>query len=320
MIASYKPGDLVASRDGYGDGLVQLGENHPDIVVVDADLAKSTKAIVFAKKFPSHFKYMGICEADMVSMAAGMARCGKVPFVSSFASFLVKRALDQIRVSVAYSQTNVKLTGSHAGIATGQDGPTGQSILDLAIMRAMPNFHVFVPADYYETVACTQAMYDTVGPCYMRTCREKTPIVFDGVPEFRPGQSVLLREGTDASIVACGAMIGEALAAAALLEKEKISVSVLNASSLKPLDSKAIDREAQKSVLVSAEDATVNGGLGSAIAERIAENRWPARLVRVGVQDTFAESGQAHELFEKYGMSAQAIAEKLKNALKQERK
>lgn len=306
----YKKGDKAATRDGYGDALAELGEKHGEIIVMDADLAKSTKSIVFGKKFPERFKYVGISEADMVSMAAGLARCGKVPFASSFACFLVNRALDQIKVSVAYSETNVKLCGSHGGIMTGEDGPTGQGIMDIAVMRGVPGFRVLVPSDYYEAIACTNAMHRIRGPCYMRTCREKTVVLHDSVPEFAPGKAELLAEGSDAAIIACGALVPEAMKASEMLREKGVSASVLNCASIKPLDTEAVAREARKGIIVSAEDGIVNG-LGSAVAEVVAEHGINARLLRIGLHNTFGESGKAFDLLKKYGMDAGAITEKV---------
>ena len=319
MIQPYKKGEKAATRDAYGDALLELGEKHGEIVALDADLAKSTKSIVFGKKFPDRFRYIGISEADMVSMGAGLARCGKVPFVSSFASFLLNRSLDQIKISVSYSQTNVKIIGSHGGTMTGQDGPTGQSVFDIAVTRSIPYLNVVVPADYYETVAATNAMYEIKGPCFMRTCREKTDILYDRVPDFRFGKADLLREGKDASIIACGSMVPEAMRAAQLLQKEGISASVLNCASIKPLDVKAVEKECKKGVVVSAEDG-INTGLGSAVAEVIADRGMGTRLVRVGLNDSYAESGKSSDLLKKYEMDADAIAKKLATALKRQRK
>ncbi|HLC79669.1 MAG TPA: transketolase C-terminal domain-containing protein [archaeon] len=313
-IAQYKIGEKVATRDAYGDALLELGERHTDIVCLDADLAKSTKSILFGKKFPDRFRYVGISEADMVSMAAGLARCGKVPFASSFASFVVNRALDQMRISVAYSQTNVKIVGSHGGIVTGEDGPTGQEIMDIAIMKNMPNFNVLVPADYYETVACTNAMYYNAGPFYMRTCREKTPILYESVPDFKLGEANVLQEGKDAAIIACGSLVGQAMKAASILKSQNISVSVLNCASIKPFDSKSVEKECSKGIVVSAEDGVI-GGLGSSIAEIIAEKRIDCKLFRVGLNSTFAESGKAPDLLAKYEMDANAIVERVKKGL-----
>ncbi len=315
----YKKGDKAATRDGYGDALLELGSKHEEIVALDADLAKSTKSILFGKAFPGRFRYVGISEADMVSMAAGLARCGKVPFASSFACFVVNRALDQMRVSVAYSQTNVKIVGSHGGISTGDDGPTGQEIMDIAVMRSMPNFNVFVPADYYETVACTRAMYENTGPAYMRTCREKTEILYDSVPDFRLGKADILKDGGDASIIACGALVQEAMKASRMLESKGISVSVVNCASIKPFDFQTVGKECGKGLVVSAEDGVVNG-LGSAVAEVIAEQKLGARLLRVGLKGGFAESGKAAELLKKYNMDAEAIARNVVNGLEADRK
>ena len=314
----YKKGEKVATRDGYGDALVMLGEKHQEIIVMDADLAKSTKSILFGKKFPERFKYVGISEADMVSMAAGLAKCGKVPFISSFASFLVNRGLDQMKISVAYSDTNVKICGSHSGLMTGEDGPTGQGIMDLAIVRAIPNFRVFAPSDYYEAIACTRAMYENKGPFYMRTCREKTEVLNEEEPEFRIGKATVMREGRDASIVACGSLVPEAMKAAESLSKQGVSVSVLNCASIKPLDVKAIEKEAEKGLIVTAEDGIVNG-LGSAVAEVIAESRAECRLIRVGLNNEFGESGKPFSLLAKYGMDAAAISKKVTIGLNQNR-
>ncbi|VVB99420.1 1-deoxy-D-xylulose-5-phosphate synthase [uncultured archaeon] len=316
--SNYSKGDKAATRDGYGDALALLGGLHEEIVAMDADLAKSTKSIIFGKKFPHRFRYAGISEADMVSMAAGLARCGKVPFVSSFAGFLVNRSLDQIKIDVAYSETNVKIVGSHGGIMTGEDGPTGQSIMDLAVTRSIPKLNVLVPADYYEAVACTNAMYTNNGPFYMRTCREKTEVLSDSEPEFRLGKATIMAEGRDATIIACGPLVSEALKAAEALSKQGISVSVLNCASIKPLDTKAIEKEAGKGLIVSAEDGVVNG-LGSAVAEAIAESGTECRLIRVGLENSFAESGKAYDLLAKYGMDAAAIAKKVAIGMNQNR-
>ncbi len=312
----HNKGDFVATRDGYGDALVVLGEAHEDIVVLDADLAKSTKSILFGKKFPNRFKYMGISEMDMISTAAGLARSNKVPFASSFAAFVVNRALDQIRVNVAYSNTNVKIVGSHAGLLTGQDGPTGQGIMDIAIMRSVPNFSVLAPSDYYEAMACTELMYETKGPFYMRTAREKTMIVHESVPDLKLGKIEVLREGEDASIVACGSLVPEALKASFELEKKGVFVSVLNCFSIKPFDASAIVRESKKGFIVSVEDGIVNG-LGSAIAEVIAEKNLSVKLKRIGLNNGFGESGDPWDLLAKYKMDSKGIVETILSGLKE---
>lgn len=309
-MSDYKKGEKAASRDSYGKALIELGEKDNDVIVMDADLAKSSKAIDFGKKFPERFKYVGISEQDMVSMAAGLARTGKKPFISSFACFLPTRGYDQIRVSVAYSNTNVKITGSHGGIMTGKDGPTGQGITDLALMRNLPNVNVFVPGDVIETIACIRAMYENEGPFYMRTCREKTLIYNEGVPEVKPGSSFKLRDGKDASIIAIGGLVPEALKAADLLSKKGIESEVLNPVSLKPIDEKAIMKACENGVVVSAEDGVVEA-LGAQVAEIIAENNMDTKLVRVGLNNTFAESGNAWDLLKKYEMDAEAIAKRV---------
>lgn len=306
---------MAATRDAYGDALEELGEKHGDIVVMDADLAKSTKAIVFGKKFPERFRYIGICEADMVSMAAGLAQCGKVPFVSSFASFLLNRSLDQIKISVSYSKTNVKIVGSHGGSMTGQDGPTGQSVFDIAVTRSIPHLNVVVPADYNETIAATRAMYEIKAPCFMRTCREKTDVLYDNVPDFKFGKADLLANGKDASIIACGSIVPQAMKAREMLKKQGFDVAVLNSASIKPLDVKAIEKECKKGIVASVEDGVVNG-LGGAVAEVIAEKGIGAQLIRVGLHNSYSESGKAQDLLKKYEMDAPAIAKKLLAALK----
>ncbi len=310
----YKIGDKAATRDGYGDALLDLGLHHTDIVVLDADLAKSTKSILFGRKFPDRFKYVGISEADMVSMGAGLARCGKVPFVSTFASFF-NRAIDQIRVSVAYSRTNVKMVGSHGGIITGEDGPTGQEISDIAIMKSIPNLNVLVPADYYETVACTRAMYENEGPVYMRTVREKTGILFDKIPEFEFGKAQVLRDGADAAIIAIGPLVAESMKAAKMLHEKGVSVSVLDCASIKPIDFKAIEKEARKNWVFSAEDGVVHG-LGGAVAEIIAQKNFGCRLAMIGMGNSFAESGKSAELYKKYGFDSESICRKVSDCIK----
>ncbi len=310
----YKKGDKAATRDTYGQALVELGEKHEDIVVMDADLAKSSKAYDFAKVFPDRFKYAGIAEQDMVSMAAGLATAGKTPFISSFACFLPTRGYDQIRVSVAYSNTNVKITGSHGGLMTGKDGPTGQGITDLALMRNLPNMHVLLPADVQETIACTRIMYENKGPFYMRTAREKTIVLQDEVPDLKLGSSSLLKEGSDASIIAIGAMVPEALKAADMLKEKGISTSVLNTYSLKPIDEKAVVKACENEVVVSVEDGIVEA-LGASVAEIIAEKRINPKLFRVGLNNRFAESGDAFDLIKKYEMDANAIVKRIEKGL-----
>ena len=311
-----KKGEFIATREGYGDAIVEVGEMHPNAVVLDADLAKSTRSLKFGKKFPDRFWYVGINEADLISTAAGLALSGKIAFASSFAAFITNNAFDQLKMSVCYSNANVKVIGSHGGLITGQDGPSAQAIMDVSIMRTLPGMAVIVPADYYETKKATHAIAKHVGPCYLRTTREGIPVLFDDSCEFEIGKAQVLEEGADVCIVACGAMVSEALEARKLLSQKKISVSVINSPSIKPLDSKTILKAASKSnLVVSCEDHSIIGGLGSAVAETLSENQ-PKKLVRIGVRDVFGESGRARELLEKYSMDSKAIAKAVENGLK----
>jgi transketolase len=307
---------MKSIRDGYGDGLVKLGKLKPEVVVLDAGCSDSTRTEWFGKQFPERFFNMGISEADMVCAAAGFSTCGKVAFATSFAGFLLGRTMDQIFVSLAYSNTNVKLVGSHAGISVGEDGPTAQSINDIAMMRAMPRMNVVVPADAKEAEKATIALASIYGPAYIRLARSESEEFFDDSYEFKLGKAVVLKKGTTASILACGVMVQESMAAAKMLEQEGIDVSVINMSSIKPLDVQAVIDAAKTSVIITAEDHNIIGGLGSAVAEVIAEKKLNVSFKRIGVLDRFAESGPGKELFEKYGLSARHIAEAVKNLIK----
>lgn len=313
---SPQKGELIATREGYGDAIVEVGEKYKNAVVLDADLAKSTRSLKFGKKFPDRFWYVGINEADLISTAAGLALSGKIAFASSFAAFITNNAFDQLKMSVCYSNANVKVIGSHGGLITGQDGPSAQAIMDVSIMRTLPGMIVIVPADYYETKKATHAIAEHVGPCYLRTTREGIPVLFDDSHEFEIGKAQVLEEGTDACLVACGGMVAEALEARKLLLQKRISVSVINSPSIKPFDTKTLLKVSSKSnLVVSCEDHSVIGGLGSAVAETISENQ-PKKMVRIGVRDVFGESGKARELLEKYGMDSKAIEKAVENGLK----
>lgn len=308
-------GELVATREGYGEAIAELGGKNKNIVVLDADLAKSTRSMNFGKKFPDRFFYVGINEADLIGMAAGLALSGKVAFASSFAVFITNRCYDQIKMSVCYSGANVKIIGSHGGLVTGQDGPSAQAILDVSLMRTMPQMTVIVPADFYETKMATQAIAEHTGPCYLRTTREGIPILFDPNHEFEIGKAQVLEEGKDVSLIACGAMVSEALQAQKVLREKGISAGVINMASIKPIDRKAIIKAATSSnLIVSCEDHSIIGGLGSAVAEVLSEEK-PAKLVRIGVKDTFGESGKARELLQKYGMDSNAIVSSVQKNL-----
>ncbi len=296
--------EKIATRNAYGKALVELGKVNENIVVLDADLAKSTKTIDFKKSFPARFFDMGIAEQNLMGTAAGFAAAGKIPFASTFAIFATGRAFEQIRNSIAYPRLNVKIAATHAGLTVGEDGASHQAVLDLALMRAMPNMTVFVPADATEAAKMTLAAAEIEGPVYLRLGRSNVPVLYAEDYSFVPGKASVLRQGKDVAILACGIMVAEALAAAEELEKEGISARVLNISTLKPLDTEAILKAARETkALVTAEEHSIIGGLGSAVAEVLAENE-PTPLVRVGVKDTFGESGKAPELLEKYGLTA----------------
>jgi transketolase len=295
--------DKVATRDAYGKALLVLGAENPDVVVLDADLSKSTKTADFGKKYPERFFNMGIAEANLMGTAAGLAAAGKIPFASTFAIFAVGRAFEQIRNSIAYPKLNVKIAATHSGITVGEDGGSHQAIEDVAIMRAVPNMVVLVPADGEETRQVILAAAKYSGPVYIRMGRLAVPLLFGEEYHFEIGKANVLREGTDVAIMANGVMVSMALEAAVDLAVEGISVSVVNVASVKPLDEETIVRVAkQTKAIVTAEEHNIIGGLGGAIAEVLGEKQ-PTPMVRVGLKDTFGESGRPQELLEKYGLT-----------------
>lgn len=308
MSTQLKDAGKMATRVAYGKALVKLGQGNPEVVVLDSDLSKSTRTCDFAKAFPERFFEMGIAEQDMVATAAGLAASGKVPFVSSFAIFLTGRAWEQIRNSVAYPALNVKLAATHAGISVGEDGGSHQSVEDIALMRVIPNMTVIVPADAVETEQAVIAAAAHPGPVYLRLSRYETPIVHSRDYRFKIGQSNLLREGNDVTLVAAGTMVVRALEAADLLSGRGIEARVINMSTIKPLDSGALVRAAQETRgLVTVEEHSVLGGLGSAVAETLSPT-CPAPLRMVGIADRFGQSGKPEELFSEYGLTVEAIA------------
>jgi len=284
--------------------------------VLDADLSKSTKTAEFGKKYPDRFFNVGIAEANMVGMAAGLARTGKIPFVSTFAIFGTGRAYDQVRNAVTYPHLNVKLALSHAGVTLGEDGASHQMIEDLALMRALPGMTVVVPADATETKKAVKALAAMNGPAYLRLGRPPVPVLFDDGYQFQIGKAPRLRDGKDVAILACGVLVGEAMEAAEQLEKEGVSVLVLNVSTIKPLDEEAVVAAARQcGCVVTAEEHNVLGGLGSAVAETLAR-RLPTPMRLIGVQDTFGESGKPDELLEKYGLKAHHIVDAAREVMK----
>jgi len=297
-----------ATRDAYGEALVELGQVNPQIVVLDADLSASTKTAGFAKAFPERFVQIGIAEQDLIGTAAGLAAAGKVPFASSFAIFATGRAYDQVRNSVAYGNLNVKIAATHAGVTVGEDGGSHQMLEDIALMRALPGMTVIVPADAVEAGLAVKAAAEYDGPVYLRMGRGAWPVMFDDDHKFEIGKAALLREGDAATIIACGIMVGEALKAAEMLEAEGIKVRVLDMATVKPLDVEAVLKAARETgAIVTAEEHNIVGGLGGAVAEALVEE-CPVPMERVGVKDVFGQSGTPDELLEFYGLTATDIA------------
>ena len=302
----------IATRDAYGQALAELGALNDKVVVLDADLSKSTKTNDFKKVFPDRYFNMGIAEQNLRGTAAGFAAAGKIPFASSFAVFAVGRAYDQIRNSIAYPKLNVKIAATHAGLTVGEDGGSHQMLEDIALMRALPNMTVIVPADGVETkqVIMAAAAYD--GPVYIRLGRPKVPVLFDESYQFEIGKGVVLKDGADVTLVAAGIMVSKAMEAAEALAADGISAAVVNISTIKPLDQQLIIEMAQKTgAMVTCEEHNIYGGLGSAVAEVLVEH-CPVPMARVGVEDSFGESGLPDELLEKYGLTAVNIADKAK--------
>ncbi|MFQ5450496.1 MAG: transketolase family protein [Nitrospinaceae bacterium] len=302
-----------ATRDGYGTALLEIGEN-PRVVVLDAGVSDSTRTKKFGQEFPGRFFNMGISEADMVCTAAGLSRTGKIPFATSFACFLLGRCMDQILVSVAYSDSNVKLIGTHAGIAVGEDGPSAQMIVDLGYMRAIPNMTVIQPADWEEARQSTHTLLNHKGPAYLRLGRSKVTGVYDSSHSFEIGKAHVLRQGEKAVIFATGIMVQESLKAMEMLREENLRVTLVNVSTIKPLDADLIaDQAKNHKAVITAEDHNLIGGLGDAVAEVLVDRNISVPFKKVAVQDRFAETGTASELFEKYGLSAAHIVRAVKD-------
>ena len=301
-----------ATRQSYGEILEKLGEEKKDIVVLDADLSAATKTSIFAKKFPERFFDMGIAEANMMGVAAGMASCGKIPFVSTFAAFAAGRAYDQIRSSICYPNLNVKICATHCGITVGEDGATHQMLEDLALMRALPNMTVLCPSDDVETKYLIKEIANIKGPVYVRLARLATPGIYEENQTFEIGKAVQIGEGTDATVFATGVVVPEAIKAKELLEKEGIHIRVVDVHTIKPIDKEMIVKSAKETKkLLSIEDHSVIGGLGSAISEVLTEE-YPCKLVRMGIQDTFGKSGNAVELLTYFGLTSEEIVKKIK--------
>ena len=296
-------------RDAYGDALLELGASNPNVVVLGADTTGSLKSGVFATKFPTRFFNVGIAEQNLMGIAAGFALAGKIPFAGTYAIFVPGKCVDQIRNNIAYPCLNVKIVCSHGGISVGPDGASHQQVEDIAIVRAIPRMNVVVPSDAVSTKAIVRAIADISGPFYVRLTRPSTPIIYEDGFEHRYGKANVVVDGADVAIIACGIMVSEAVKAAGSLKQKGISAAVLDLHTIKPIDSETVAKFAQKcGRVVTAEEHNVMGGMGSAVAEVLGESR-PTPMKRIGVMDTFGESGDASELLKKYGLTASHIEE-----------
>ena len=300
-----------ATRQSYGEALLELGKENKNIVVFDADLSTATKTNIFAKEFPERFYDMGIAEQNMISTAAGMSTCGKIPYASTFAVFAAGRAYDQIRNSVCYPKLNVKICATHAGVTVGEDGATHQMIEDISLMRTLPNMTVLSTSDDVQTKWAVKEISKINGPVYLRLSRLATPIIYDENQKFEIGKAVQIGEGTDATIFATGVTVSEAIRAQEILENKGIKVRVVDIHTVKPIDKDMVIKCAKETKkLISVEDHNVIGGLGSAISEVLTEE-YPVKLVRMGINDTFGKSGKATELMNYFGITAENIVEKV---------
>ena len=298
----------MATRDAYGKALVEIGKTHPDVIVMDADLSKSTKTEFFGKAYPDRFIDIGIQEMNLVGIATGLALCGKIPFISSFACFLMCKGYEQLRVGVAFPHLNVKVVTSHSGISVGEDGASQQSVEDLALAGTLVGFVVMSPSDEFQTRALVKLAVPYKGPVYIRTGRPKAPIVYNERSTFEIGKGILLRSGKDVTLVATGLMVFEALEAAENMKIKGIDASVVDIHTIKPIDRELLVKEASKTgAVVVAEEHLIWGGLGSAVSQPLSR-ACPVPMEFVGLDDTYAESGRPDELLEKYGLTSKNIA------------
>lgn len=300
----------IATRQSYGETLVKLGKENEDVVVLDADLAGATKTDLFAKEYPDRFFDMGIAEANMLGTAAGLATCGKIPYASTFAVFASGRGYDQIRNSICYPNLNVKICATHAGITVGEDGATHQMLEDISMMRTLPNMTVISPSDDTSSRWVIEEISKVQGPVYVRLARLATPILYDETQKFEIGKAIQIGEGTDGTVFATGVTVAEAIKAQEELKQKGIHIRVVDVHTIKPIDKEMILKCAKETKkLVSIEDHSIIGGLGSAISEVLTEE-YPVKLERMGIKDTFGKSGKAEALMEYFGLTAKAIVEK----------
>ncbi len=300
-----------ATRQSYGEALLELGKENENIVVFDADLSTATKTNLFAKEFPNRFFDMGIAEQNMISTAAGMATCGKIPYASTFAVFAAGRAYDQIRNSVCYPKLNVKICATHAGITVGEDGATHQMIEDISLMRTLPNMTVISTSDDAQTKWAVKEISKINRPVYLRLSRLATPVIYDENQKFEIGKAVQIGDGTDATIFATGVTVSEAIKAQGILKEKGINVRVIDVHTIKPIDKEMIVKCAKETKkLISIEDHNIIGGLGSAISE-VLTDECPTKLIRLGIKDTFGKSGKATELMKYFGITAEDLARQM---------
>jgi len=308
--------EKMATREAYGNALVEFGEKYEDLVVLDADVSAATKTAAFGKKFPERFINCGIAEGNMVSVAAGIATTGKIPFASSFAMFAAGRAFEPIRNAIGYPHLNVKIGATHAGITVGEDGATHQCCEDIGIMRTIPGMTIINPADAVEARAAVEAAILYKGPVYLRFGRLAVPVLYDKeIYKFEFGKGVQISEGKDASIIATGIMVAEAIKAREMLAADGIDAAVVNIHTIKPIDKDIIIKAAKTGAIITAEEHNIIGGLGSAVAEVLCENS-PCLMGRIGIKDEFGRSGKAEELMKIFGVTAEDIAKKVKEVIR----
>ena len=301
----------IATRQSYGEELVELGKENNNIVVLDADLAAATKTGLFKKAFPERFFNMGIAEQDMISTAAGLAAAGKTPYASTFAMFAAGRAYDQIRNSICYPKLNVKICATHAGVSVGEDGATHQMLEDISLMRTLPNMTVISVSDDVQTRWALREIANINGPVYLRLCRLASPVIYNKEQKFEIGKGIQIGEGTDATVIATGLMVQEAVKAKEELEKQGINIRVVDIHTIKPIDRELIVKCAKETKrIITVEDHSIIGGLGSAVCEVLAEE-YPTKVTRLGMKDEFGKSGKAEKLLEYYGLSAKGIVKEI---------
>ena len=310
---------MVNPRNAYGQKLVELGKKYSNLVVLDADLSKSTKTILFAKEFPDRFFEMGIAEANMISTAAGLASCGKIAFASTFAVFATGRVYDQIRMDVAYSKSNVKIFATHGGISVGKDGASHQMIEDIALMRVLPNMTVIAPSDAVQTGKIVELMVENDGPMYARIGRADAPIIYEenNLQNLKLGKGLIVEDGADITIIACGTMVDSALDAQKTLKSKGIDTRIVDMHTIKPIDKKLIIKCAKETgSIITAEEHSIIGGLGSAVAETLMDNNISINFYRMGINDRFCESGDPKDLLEKYGLNQKHMVKNVINLIR----